>query len=254
MLTIKNVNYKISNDFCLNAINLEIDKGLYHLLGPNGSGKTSLLNLITGLCDADSGQIYIGNTEVNTINLPLQSNIRAYLTQKQNISFALTVTDMLSISLDMPEKDFYDVILKHDVLKGLDLTLLLHRTLSSLSGGENQRAHIARVLLQSDVELFPLRQVLILDEPFTGLDAVRKIWLNEYLQKLSKQLTIILCHHELNMALKTRDHGIIMHKGKIHLLVNNCSKLKKQTINAVFDLPESVLMETNGYISQIIGI
>jgi len=253
MITVSNVNYKISNEFSLSNINLTIVPGVHHLLGPNGAGKTSFLNLISGLCAVDTGEIFIKNVEVNPLNLKSLSKVRAYLLQKQSAHFALTVKGMLAITLNLSEEEI-DVLSKQSlIIKGLDLEPLLNRVITGLSGGESQRAHLARVLLHCDKETNPAL-CLLLDEPFTGLDVAHKLWLNQYLSKLGDSIAIIISHHELNLALNLSQPCIIINKGRIHSILKDSRDIEKTTLLDVFNLPEQSLIETNEGILQIIGI
>ncbi|SFC13389.1 ATP-binding cassette domain-containing protein [Pseudoalteromonas denitrificans] len=254
MINITKVNYKISDTFKITNLDLNLDKGTYHLLGPNGAGKTSFLNLLSGLCSPDTGHIFIGNVAVNPLNLGQLSKVRAYLMQKQVAHFALTVKGMLAITLSLSESAVETLCENHDVIKGLDLLQLLNRSITALSGGESQRAHLARVLLHCDLKLEPNFCLLLLDEPYTGLDVSHKLWLNQYLTQLGKYITVLISHHELNLALNLAQPCIIINNGQIHRVLTDSRDIEKSTLVDVFKLPLSVLSETNEGILQIIGI
>ncbi|PAJ73889.1 hypothetical protein CJF42_13370 [Pseudoalteromonas sp. NBT06-2] len=253
MIKISNVSYKISNEFELKELNLTINPGVHHLLGPNGAGKTSLLNLISGLCAVDKGSILIKDLEVDPLNLRALSKVRAYLLQKQTAHFALTVKAMLTITLSLTDKEIDKLCENNIIIKGLDLKPLLNRVITGLSGGETQRAHLARVLLHCAQEINPA-SCLLLDEPFTGLDVAHKLWLNQYLSLLGECITIIISHHELNLALNLAQPCIIINKGRIHSILSDSRDIERTTLLDVFNLPVAALIETNEGILQIIGI
>jgi len=253
MIKVTNVSYKISNVFELQDINLSISPGVHHLLGPNGAGKTSFLNLISGLCAVDKGSIFIGNLEVDPLNLRALSKVRAYLLQKQVAHFALTVKGMLAITLSLTENEVENLCIDNIIINGLDLKPLLNRVITGLSGGETQRAHLARVLIHCDQDINPAC-CLLLDEPFTGLDVAHKLWLNQYLSHLGKKIAIIISHHELNLALNLAQPCIIINKGRIHSVLSDSRDIEITTLLDVFNLPKHALIETNEGILQIIGI
>jgi len=253
MITVTNVSYKVSNEFELSNINLTIKPGVHHLLGPNGAGKTSFLNLISGLSAANTGSIFIKDVEVSPLNLKSLSKVRAYLLQKQSSHFALTVKGMLAITLSLSELEIDNLSLNNPIISGLDLAPLLNRVITGLSGGETQRAHLARVLLHCNLETNPA-SCLLLDEPFTGLDVAHKLWLNQYLAILGENTTIIISHHELNLALNLAQPAIIINKGQIHAILKDSRDIEITTLLSVFNLPKQALVETNEGILQIIGI
>ncbi|MBE0366229.1 hypothetical protein PULV_b0992 [Pseudoalteromonas ulvae UL12] len=248
MLNIEQVEYTINRDFKIGPISLTLSTGFYHLLGPNGSGKTTLLDIISGLIPAKKGIISISEEPVtlfNTINI---SQLRRYLTQQQDIHFSLSVKEMLFIAhndLNIQSKT------NHIILAGLDLLPLLDKKICNLSGGEQQRAHLARVLLNIDSHS---PQLLLFDEPYTGLDVKHKYWLNHYLKQQAADHCIIICHHELNLALNCNQSAIIMNKGAIHTVVTDASTIKKDTLMRVFSLPEGSINTLNDSKVQIIGI
>lgn len=253
MITVSNLNYSVSKNFKLSDINLAINPGVHHLLGPNGAGKTSFLNLISGLIEADTGEIFIKNVEVNPLNLKHLSKVRAYLLQNQSAHFSLTVKAMLTITLSLSDQDIDNLCHNSRVIKGLDLEPLLDRVITGLSGGETQRAHLARVLLHCEHQNNPA-ECLLLDEPFTGLDVAHKLWLNQFLASLGKKIAIIISHHELNLALNLAQPCIIINNGRIHSVLKDSRDIKITTLLDVFKLPKQSLVETNEGILQIIGI
>lgn len=144
MLEIEQVEYAVNSDFKIGSITIKLLTGFYHLLGPNGSGKTTLLDIISGLTPTLKGSVSINGEPVTPFNNASICQLRRYLTQQQSIHFSLSVKEMLSIA-----HNNLDIISKTNqlILSGLDLIPLLNKKICHLSGGEQQRAHLARVLL-----------------------------------------------------------------------------------------------------------
>ena len=248
MLNIEQVEYTINRDFKVGSITLSLDAGFYHLLGPNGSGKTTLLDIIAGLTPAQKGSVHINEEPVSAFNNLKICQLRRYLTQQQSIHFSLSVKEMLLIAHN---KLNIESRTNREILSGLDLLHLLDKKICHLSGGEQQRAHLARVLLNIDSSS---PQLLLFDEPYTGLDVKHKYWLNHYLKQQAVYHCVIICHHELNLALNCNQSAIIMNKGAIDTVVTDASTIKKDTLIRVFSLPEQSFNTLNDSKVQIIGI
>jgi ABC-type Mn2+/Zn2+ transport system ATPase subunit len=178
------------------------------LVGGNGAGKTTLMKAIVGLVPATTGDVYWNGK-------PVKNSIPeiAYLPQRQNIDwqFPITVRGLvesgrfprLGMFRRMRDTDHHAVNL---ALETMQLASLADRQIGALSGGQQQRAFIARALAQE-------AHVLLLDEPFTGLDHPSSKSLGKILDELTKQGRLIIAsHHDLNNVEELFDEVLLMNR------------------------------------------
>lgn len=197
--------YKASDD-----VNFGIEKGkLIGLLGPSGSGKTTILRMIAGLEQPDSGEIIIDGKVVNDI--PASARGIGFVFQNYALFRYMTVYDNIAFGLKVKNEDPKKIkervseLIALTGLKGLE-----KRYPSQLSGGQRQRVAFARALA-------PNPQLLLLDEPFAAIDAkIRqelRSWLKEMIEKLG--ITSIFVTHDQDEAIEVADEIIITNQGKI---------------------------------------
>lgn len=214
MISIKNVSKRFSHFQALNNISLDIAGGeLVALLGPSGCGKTTLLRIIAGLENPDNGSIFLNNKEIT-----------GYAPQKRKIGFVfqhfalfrhMTVFDNIAFGLTVlppKERPSKDVIRKKvtDLLKLIQMEWLANSFPGKLSGGQRQRVALARALAIEP-------SVLLLDEPFSSLDATVRRDLRRWLKKLHDDLhiTSIFVTHDQEEALEVANRVVVMNKGEI---------------------------------------
>ena len=207
---LKNINKHFGNFKASDNVSFGIEKGkLIGLLGPSGSGKTTILRMIAGLENPDSGEIIIDGKVIN--NVPASKRgigfvfhsyaLFRYMTVFENIAFGLRV-------LKKSENEIKERVA--ELVKLIGLEGLENRYPSQLSGGQRQRVAFARALA-------PNPQLLLLDEPFAAIDAkVRqelRHWLKEMIAKLG--VTSIFVTHDQDEAIEVADEIIITNKGRI---------------------------------------
>lgn len=209
MLRIENLNYKIGN-FHLKDINLEFENDRYFvLLGPTGSGKTTLLKCILGLNKITAGKISIDGKEIT--DLPPEERNIGYLPQNYLLFPGMSVFENIAFGLKIRKKAGREI--KDEVLKTaelLNLTDLLNRKINTLSGGEAQRAALARaVVVKPDI--------LLLDEPFSAIHEGLKSELWFEFKNILKKLQIPTIHitHNLDEGHAVADTMGIIINGKL---------------------------------------
>lgn len=222
-------SYKASND-----VNFGIEKGrLIGLLGPSGSGKTTILRMIAGLEQPDSGEIVIDGRVVNQV--PASERGIGFVFQNYALFRYMTVYDNIAFGLKVKKVDAKSI--QEKVMQLISLTGLEgleKRYPGQLSGGQRQRVAFARALA-------PDPQLLLLDEPFAAIDAkIRqelRSWLKEMIRKLG--ITSIFVTHDQDEAIEVADEIIITNKGQIE---------QKGTPVQVYQNPETAF--TAGFFGQ----
>ena len=205
-----NINKHFKKFHASKDINISIEKGkLVALLGPSGSGKTTILRMIAGLEQPDSGEIIIDGKLVNDtpgsergIGFVFQSYaLFRYMNVYDNIAFGLRVKNT-------PEPEIKERVT--ELLSLIGCEGLEKRYPSQLSGGQRQRVAFARALA-------PRPQILLLDEPFAAIDAKVRLelrtWLREMITKLN--ITSIFVTHDQDEAIEVADEIIVTNQGRV---------------------------------------
>lgn len=207
---LKNINKTFGDYKASDNVNFGIEKGrLIGLLGPSGSGKTTILRMIAGLENPDSGEIVIDGKVVNDI--PASKRGIGFVFQNYALFRYMTVFDNIAFGLKIQKKSKKFINERvNELVKLIGLEGLEKRYPSQLSGGQKQRVAFARALA-------PNPNLLLLDEPFAAIDAkVRqelRSWLKDMIERLG--VTSIFVTHDQSEAIEVADEIIITNKGRI---------------------------------------
>ncbi|MBU0995579.1 MAG: molybdenum ABC transporter ATP-binding protein [Proteobacteria bacterium] len=187
--------------------------GVTALFGQSGAGKTSVINMIAGLDIPDSGYIRVNQNPLfdaqKHINLPPQKRKIGYVFQDGRLFPHLTVKQNLSYGMRLvSQQERY--VMFDPVISLLGISHLLSRLPRKLSGGEKQRVAIGRALLTSP-------SLLLMDEPLSSLDHLRKKEVMPFISRLSKEFSIpiIYVSHSLDEVLNLADHIVLMDEGNV---------------------------------------
>ncbi len=196
IIEINNVTFSYDKEKVLDNVSLDVhDKDFLGLVGPNGGGKTTLLKLVLGLLQPQSGTIRVlGQAPQNA------SSQIGYVAQLKDLekSFPISVLEVVLLGL-LNKSSFFMRYSSEDKQKALealqktDLHDLRDRPFGTLSGGQRQRALIARALVGNP-------QLLIMDEPTSNVDSWSQHQIYELLNQLNRQCTIILVSHDLGVV------------------------------------------------------
>jgi zinc transport system ATP-binding protein len=191
VISLDNVSYRYNSDLVLENISFKADQGdLLGIIGPNGAGKTTLFSLILGLLEGYQGKITLFNEDIRNNRKALKRI--GYIPQKKNINqgFPATVEEIVSLGV-LGRKPNKDVIIS--ALKIVGLLEQKDKRIGELSGGQQQRVLIAKALVNEP-------ELLILDEPTTGIDLETQDRFYTLLRKLNSErnITIILASHDLD--------------------------------------------------------
>ena len=195
LFEVKNISFSYDGEEIFSDISFSIDRGdVLCILGPNGTGKTTLIKCLNGLHEVNSGEILINGENMKKLSFKEISRHIGYIPQSHVPSFPFKVLDVvlmgrapyLNLS-DSPKKEDMEIALNS--LKTLGIEKLKDKEYTNLSGGERQLVFLARVLCQKP-------DILILDEPTSHLDFGNQIKLLEIIDNLAKTgLSIIMSSH-----------------------------------------------------------
>lgn len=209
MIKIKNINLTFPN-FALENVNLSIDKGdFFALLGPTGSGKTVLLEAIAGLKPLKQGEVWINDKNVTALKPEIRNISIVY--QDYALFPHMSVTDNIKYGLRFRKKSNEKHEEKFNLLvEMLKINHILNRYPQNLSGGEKQRVALARALIVNP-------DVLLLDEPFSALDAHTKETVQTEIKKIHETLkiTTIMVTHNFSEVFSLANKVAVIKHGKI---------------------------------------
>lgn len=209
-LRIENLRKIFEENRGIEKIDFSIEKGeLISLLGPSGCGKTTLLNIIGGFLKPDNGKIYLEDRDITDI--PPEKRDISTVFQSYALFPHMNVLENIKYGLKykkLTKKEQNELALEYLKIVGLDG--YEKKSIQELSGGQQQRVALARALV-----LYP--KILLLDEPFSNLDAKLKISMREELKELQKNLKIsmIFVTHDQEEALSISDKVVVMNNGRI---------------------------------------
>ena len=224
-------------------INLEIQKGeIVGFLGPNGAGKTTTLRMLTGYLKPSEGNIRIKDYSINENPLEVKKLI-GYLPESAPLYHEMLVYDYLKYVATICgiEKMSIDSRLKQ-LANLCGLNEVMHKTINTLSKGYRQRVGLAHAMINDP-------EILILDEPTTGLDPNQIVEVQDFLKQIGQEKTIIFSTHILSVAEATCNRIVIIDKGKIAIdekiktIMDTRGKETIIHISIKYTEPEKVLNE-----------
>ena len=196
----------------VNGVTISVSPGeVVGLLGPNGAGKTTSFNMIVGLVRPDEGEVLFEGKLIS--GLAMHQRARrgiGYLTQEPSVFRKLTVEQNILAILETCTSDKLEQKARlKSLLEELDLTTLARNKAYTLSGGEKRRLEITRALVTSP-------RMLLLDEPFSGIDPIAVYEVQKILRKLrERRMGILITDHNVRETLKLVDRAYIIHKGDV---------------------------------------
>ena len=227
ILKLDNVSLSFGNRQILEKINFEINKGeIFGMLGPNGVGKSTIFNLITGLISPEKGSIFIGGEKVNNFPIFLRTTKFkiGYVPQYGGFFYDLTLYENLKAVGEILIKDPRSRIEKINFLTSkFDLESIRDIKAKFLSGGQKKKLVIAMALLGNP-------ELLLLDECFAALDVMTIKMLQQIIVNLQAEnrITICICDHQARDLLTCVDVAIVLSNGKV-IAKGTPSELVKNT-------------------------
>ena len=211
----------------LNAVSFSVDKGsVVGFLGPNGAGKSTMMKIITGFVNPNEGVVLVNGIDVLTNPIEAQKKI-GYLPEHNPLYSDMFVKEYLQFQAAIYKVDKNSV---KAIIEKVGLTPESHKKVGQLSKGYQQRVGLAAALLHSP-------DVLILDEPTTGLDPNQLVEIRELIKDLGKDKTVLFSTHIMQEVEAVCDRVIIIKKGEIVVdkLLKDIRTAQSQVIEVTFD-------------------
>jgi lipopolysaccharide export system ATP-binding protein len=231
MLSIQNINKTIKDKNIVDNISFEVPSGcISGLLGPNGAGKTTTFYIIAGLIKADKGDIFLADENVSGFAMHKRSKMGIkYLPQEPSIFQNLSVYENLLGLAELSFKRKEDI--ENFIIKSIDefnLSEILNHKGRQLSGGQRRKVEIARTLAANP-------KIILLDEPFAGIDPIAIDEIKQVLIKLkNKNIGILITDHNVREALEICDHAIVINNGSIIAKGDKNSLIKDEIVKKVY--------------------
>ena len=234
----KTYKTKAGDTVALNGVNLKFaDKGMVFITGKSGCGKTTLLNMIGGLDNLDSGDIIVDGKKFSEFTLSDYDNYRntlvGFVFQEYNLLPEFNIGKNINIANELQGKKPEEHQVE-DLLDTVEIGGYEHRKPAQLSGGQKQRVAIARALIKNP-------KIVLADEPTGALDSATGIQVMDILKELSKDKLIIVVSHEMEFAEKYADRIIRIVDGQV---VEDITLSNVEVKDSVYDLGQEVVVKT----------
>jgi len=209
IVRVSNLSHRYSVQWAVKDIDFDIsDRGIYGLLGSNGAGKSTIMNIMCGVLKQTKGNVFIKG--INMREKPIEAKkLIGFLPQKPPLHFDLTVEEYLIHCANLrmiPEKQINEAV--ESVMNKCAITHFRQRLIKNLSGGYQQRVGIAQAIIHNP-------ELVVLDEPTNGLDPNQTIEVRNLIKEISHERTVILSTHILSEVQATCEYIRMVEEGHI---------------------------------------
>jgi len=228
----------------LGPVSLDVTAGqCWGLVGPNGAGKSTLLRILAGLIQPGVGDVFLQEAKLRDVSRLQRAKLIAFLPQHPPADVGMLVEDVVLLGR-FPHRTMglfesgQDRLMANAAMESTNIAAFSQRPLSTLSGGEAQRVHLAAAFAQSP-------SVLLLDEPTTGLDLNHQISLFDMIRRKvdDDQLSAVVVTHDVNLAAQYCDRILLLDGGKVAACDTPDRVVTPEILSRVYGL-ELVVAET----------
>jgi iron complex transport system ATP-binding protein len=236
------VSYQIGPAVLVDGVSLEARAGeVLSVVGPNGAGKSTLLRLLTGELQPTAGDVRLAGRTLGEYSPKQLALKRAVLPQQTMLQFAFTVRAVVEMGRDPHirhgESRREDLEAVDRALGETDMMPFAERIYPSLSGGEQSRVNLSRVLAQET-------RILLLDEPTSSLDVRHQEMVMRLAHRLSSEgACVLVIVHDLNLAAAYSDRIALLQRGRLVTIGSTCEVLRDDVLSDVFECPLRVLRD-----------
>lgn len=217
MISANNISLTRNKRQLLNGVNLEVKPGSFTAMaGPNGAGKSSFLKVIAKEISADSGEVLINGIQLPTYSPVSLSKVRAVLPQNSHLQFPFSVRQVIELGqMNQRRSHRHNKKVLEEVVELTAIEDLLNRNFLTLSGGEQQRVQLTRVIVQVWEE-YDYPRYILLDEPTSNLDMARQQLIFGIVKQACKRnIGVLAVVHDLNHVAQFADHLYLLKEGLI---------------------------------------
>ncbi len=251
MITAETISVRGGRRILLDRVSVAVTPGrITALLGPNGAGKSTLIKILAGERKADSGSVRIDGHSLGGIPLRDLARRRAVLPQASHLDFAFTVADVVALGR-LPWAGTIGA--RHDA-EAIDAARqataiwpLWTQRYTVLSGGEQQRVHLARILAQLWQPSPAAPRYLFLDEPTAALDFRHRRTILDVARRLAREgAGVLMAVHDLNLAAAYADDAVLLREGTAVASGSARTVLTQASLEACFGVPVDILRRPGG--------
>ncbi len=251
MIQARNLSFHRNGTAVLNSLSFDITPGeIVAVLGPNGAGKTTLLHLLSGSEKPSQGDILLNGTPLQNFASSELARLRSVVSQKVHLTLPYTVLDLVLLGRlphNRGRETDHDRALARQALGDVHAGHLAGRRYTELSGGEQQRVHVARALAQIAHHHSSVSRVLLLDEPTAHLDPGQSYRLMDLLRSLrSTTLGMMIVLHDVNLAARYADRIILLSNGNQAGIGTPQEILTPASVSALYGVETTVLHTPDG--------
>lgn len=240
-LVASDISCSVENRMILKPMDFSIETGEFvAILGLNGVGKSTLLNILLGDTIPSKGKIYLQESSGEILSAKEIPKRRAVLLQESYIPFPLSVLELVEMSRyphrnEFSEKENREIALY--CLEEVGMLAFRDRIYQSLSGGEKQRVLFAKTIAQIYNHSVEKPCMLFLDEPASSMDIKQEYFLMNYLKKLSKKgIGVLIILHDWNLAFSYADRILVLQNGAVYANASPKEVLEKNVLEDVLGI------------------
>ena len=248
ILNARAVSMTIGSARLVDGIDLDISGGeMVAIVGPNGAGKSTLLRMLSGDLRPSRGNVELGGRDIGSYSPRELALRRAMLSQHVHVTFPFTVEEIVEMGTGGRSRVASHSLVEQ-ALQEVGLERFRDRQLPTLSGGEQQRAHFARVLVQLACgEAMHGPGMLLLDEPTSSLDLRHPIDLVESARRRAQNGTAVLAIlHDLNLAMRFADRIVLLHRGRLAAIGDRRTTITSERIRELFEVDVAIRHTDDG--------
>ena len=231
MLKLKNIKKSFKEKTIVNDISFDVPLGAINgLLGPNGAGKTTTFYIIAGLMKCDQGKVIFNDLDISKLSMHTRSKLGIkYLPQEPSIFQNLSVYENLLglAEISIPRKQDIEIFIEKSI-EEFNLSKIIDLKGRQLSGGQRRKVEIARTLAAKP-------EIILLDEPFAGIDPIAIDEIKQVLIKLKeKNIGILITDHNVREALEICDQAMVISNGSVIASGNKSSLINNELVKKVY--------------------
>jgi iron complex transport system ATP-binding protein len=233
-----------ANRSLLDEVDLTLQPGeVLAVVGPNGAGKTTLLKSLTGEIQPQVGQVLFHNKPMTAWAPQERAKLLAVLPQTSSLNFPFHVSEVVQLGrLPHNSGAERDQLIVQQALARVDISHLADRIYTTLSGGEKQRVHLARVLAQVWEAQKDYPRFLLLDEPTSALDLSHQNSVLAAAREMANQnVGVLVILHDLNLASQFSDRVLMLNQGRVHAEGEAAKVLTPDNIEEVFAVSVDII-------------